>query len=110
MNIICLKNGAITSIYTDYWVNKPCSTCTYGMTTIHELTIEFNKKLYTFRKEYEYDLTDYCANNEYGANFIDVMTFFGKDFSNMTIEDFVDAIYKEIGFKLEGFKLEGKFK
>lgn len=100
MDIIRLKDGTITSIYTDYWVYKPCSTCTYGMTTIHEVTIEFNKKLYRFRKEYDYESTNYRASEE-GANFIDVMVFFGKDFSNMTIGNFIDSFYKEVGFKYE---------
>lgn len=101
MNIIKLKDGKITEIHTDYFTLKPCNTCTAGLETIHELCIKiykcvnstYEKNVYKFSKSYEYDTTGYRADyDDNGANFIDVVSLFNRDFSNITVKEFIQIL------------------
>ena len=104
MNIVKLKDGEITEIHTDYSTLKPCNTCTAGLTTIHEICMTIYKRVnstyeatvYEFSKSYEYDLTGYRADyDENGANFIDVVSLFNRDFSNTTVKEFIQLLNDE---------------
>ena len=38
---------------------------------------------------------------EKGANFVDIVSFFNRDFSEITVDEFIKSFCEEVGFKDE---------
>lgn len=101
---IKLKDGTLTGIFTDYTISKPCPTCTYGMTVIREIIFRIKQEVekdYKLEKENEYE--DNWETYDYGAgaNFVDIVSFFNRDFSEITVDEFIKSFCEEVGFKEE---------
>ena len=102
---IKLKDGTLIGIFTDYTISKPCPTCTYGMTVIREIIFRIKQEVekdYKLEKESEYE--DNWETYDYGAgaNFVDIVSFFNRDFSGITVDEFIKLFCEEVGFKEEG--------
>lgn len=101
---IKFKDGILIGLFTDYTTFKPCPTCTYGMTVTREIIFRIKRgsiKDYRFEKKSEYE--DNWESYDYGegANFIDIVSFFNRDFSKITVDEFIESFCKEVGFKEE---------
>lgn len=101
---IKFKDGILIGLFTDYSILKPCPTCTYGMTVIREIVFRIEQetvKDYKLEKESEYD--DNWESYDYGegANFVDIVSFFNRDLSKITVEEFIKSFCREAGFKEE---------
>ena len=99
-----LKDGILIGLFTDYTISKPCPTCTYGMTVIREIVFRIKQEVvkdYKLEKESEYE--DNWENYDYGkgANFVDIVSFFNRDFSEITVDEFIKSFCEEVGFKDE---------
>ena len=98
------KDGILIGLFTDYTISKPCPTCTYGMTVIREIVFRIKQEVvkdYKLEKESEYE--DNWENYDYGkgANFVDIVSFFNRDFSEITVDEFIKSFCEEVGFKDE---------
>ena len=98
------KDGTLIGLFTDYTISKPCPTCTYGMTVIREIVFRIKQEVvkdYKLDKESEYE--DNWENYDYGkgANFVDIVSFFNRDFSEITVDEFIKSFCEEVGFKDE---------
>ena len=98
------KDGTLIGLFTDYTISKPCPTCTYGMTVIREIVFRIKQEVvkdYKLEKESEYE--DNWENYDYGkgANFVDIVSFFNRDFSEITVDEFIKSFCEEVGFKDE---------
>ena len=96
------KDGILIGLFTDYTISKPCPTCTYGMVVIREIIFRIKQeaiKDYKLEKESEY--ADNWETYDYGegANFVDIVSFFNKDFSEITVDEFIKSFCEEVGFK-----------
>lgn len=101
---IKFKDGALVGLFTDYTISKPCPTCTYGMTVIREIIFRIEQetvKDYRLEKESEY--VDNWESYDYGegANFVDIVSFFNRDLSEITVDEFIKSFCEEVGFKEE---------
>lgn len=101
---IKLKDGTLIGLFTDYTISKPCPTCTYGMTVIREIIFRIKQEVekdYKFKKENEY--VDNWETYDYGegANFVNIVSFFNRDFSEITVDEFIKSFCEEVGFKKE---------
>lgn len=99
-----LKDGTLIGLFTDYTISKPCPTCTYGMTVIREIIFRIKQEVikdYKLGKENEYD--DNWESYDYGegANFVDIVSFFNRDLSEITVDEFIKSFCEEVGFKEE---------
>ena len=98
------KDGTLIGLFTDYTISKPCPTCTCGMTVIREIVFRIKQEVvkdYKLEKESEYE--DNWENYDYGkgANFVDIVSFFNRDFSEITVDEFIKSFCEEVGFKDE---------
>lgn len=99
---IKFKDGTLIGIFTDYVISKPCPTCSYGMTVIREIIFRINQetiKDYKLEKEDEYEDNWESYDFGAGANFVDIVSFFNRDFSEITVDEFIKSFCKEVGFK-----------
>ena len=99
-----LKDGILTGLFTDYTISKLCPTCTYGMTIIREIIFRIKQdvvKDYKLEKESKYDDNWESYDYEKGANFVDIVSFFNRDFSEITVDEFIKSFCEEVGFKDE---------
>ena len=99
-----LKDGILIGLFTDYTISKPCPTCTYGMTIIREIIFRIKQEVvkdYKLEKESEYEDNWESYDYEKGANFVDIVSFFNRDFSEITVDEFIKSFCKEVGFKDE---------
>ena len=99
-----LKDGILIGLFTDYTISKPCPTCTYGMTIIREIIFRIKQEVvkdYELERESEYE--DNWESYDYGkgANFVDIVSFFNRDFSEITVDEFIKSFCEEVGFKDE---------
>lgn len=99
-----LKDGTLIGLFTDHTISKPCPTCTYGMTVIREIVFRIKQEVvkdYKLEKESEY--VDNWESYDYGegANFVDIVSFFNRDFSEITVDEFIKSFCEEVGFKDE---------
>ena len=99
-----LKDGILIGLFTDYTISKPCPTCTYGMTIIREIIFRIKQEVvkdYKLERESEYK--DNWESYDYGkgANFVDIVSFFNRDFSEITVDEFIKSFCEEVGFKNE---------
>ena len=102
---IKFKDGTLIGLFTDYSISKPCPTCTFGMTVIHEIVFRIKQekvKDYKLEKESEYDDNWESYDYREGANFVDIVSFFSRDLSKITVEEFIKSFCREVGFKEEG--------
>lgn len=96
------KDGTLIGLFTDYTISKLCPTCTYGMVVIREIIFRIKQgviKDYKLEKESEYDDNWEIYDYEKGANFVDIVSFFNKDFSEITVDEFIKSFCEEVGFK-----------
>lgn len=101
---IKFKDGTLTGLFTDYTTFKPCPTCTYGMTITREVVFRIEQEVekdYRLEKESEYDNDWKSYDYEEGGNFVDIVSFFNKDFSEITVDEFIKSFCEEVGFKEE---------
>ena len=99
-----LKDGILIGLFTDYTISKPCPTCTYGMTIIREIIFRIKQEVvkdYKFERESEYEDNWGSYDYEKGANFVDIVSFFNRDFSEITVDEFIKSFCEEVGFKDE---------
>lgn len=99
---IKFKDGTLIGLFTEHTISKPCPTCTYGMTVIREIIFRIKQatvKDYKLEKESEYQ--DNWEKYDYGegANFVGIVSFFNKDFSEITVDEFIKSFCEEVGFK-----------
>ena len=96
------KDGTLIGLFTDYTISRLCHTCTYGMVVIREIIFRIKQgviKDYKLEKESEYDDNWETYDYEKGANFVDIVSFFNKDFSEITVDEFIKSFCEEVGFK-----------
>ena len=101
---IKFKDGTLIGLFTDYTISKPCPTCTYGMTVIREIIFRIRQKAvkdYKLEKQSEYDYNWESYDYVEGANFVDIVSFFNRDFSEITVNEFIKSFCEEVGFKEE---------
>lgn len=99
---IKFKDGTLIGLFTEHTISKPCPTCTYGMTVIREIIFRIKQatvKDYKLEKESEYQ--DNWEKYDYGegSNFVGIVSFFNKDFSEITVDEFIKSFCEEVGFK-----------
>lgn len=100
-----LKDGTLIGLFTDYIMSKPCPTCTYGMTVIREIVFRIKQetvKDYKLEKGSKYEDNWEIYDYGEGANFIDIVSFFNRDFSEITVDEFIKSFCEEVGFKKGG--------
>ena len=100
------KDGILIDIFTDYTISKPCPTCTYNMTIIRKIIFRIKQetvKDYKLEKESEYtgNWETYDYRERERANFVDIVSFFNKDFSEITVDEFIKSFCEEVGFMEE---------
>ena len=98
------KDGTLIGFFTDYTISKSCPTCTYGMTVIREIVFRIKQEVvkdYKLEKESEYEDNWKSYDYEKGANFVDIVSFFNRDFSEITVDEFIKSFCEEVGFKDE---------
>ena len=99
-----LKDGILIGLFTDYTVSKLCPTCTYGMTIILEIIFRIKQEVvkdYKLERKSEYEDNWESYDYEKGANFVDIVSFFNRDFSEITVDEFIKSFCEEVGFKDE---------
>ena len=99
-----LKDGILIGLFTDYTISKPCPTCTYGMTVIREIVFRIKQEVvkdYKLEKESEYEDNWESYDSAQGANLVDIVSFFNRDFSEITVDEFIKSFCEEVGFKDE---------
>ena len=52
-------------------------------------------------QESEYEDNWGSYDYEKGANFVDIVSFFNRDFSEITVDEFIKSFCEEVGFKDE---------
>ena len=98
------KDGTLIGLFTDYTISKPCPTCTYGMIVIREIVFRIKQEVvkdYKLETESEYEDNWESYDYEKGANFVDIVSFFNRDFSEITVDEFIKSFCEEVGFKDE---------
>ena len=96
------KDGTLIGLFTDYTISRLCPTCTYGMVVIREIIFRIKQgviKDYKLEKKSGYDDNWGIYDYEKGANFVDIVSFFNKDFSEITVDEFIKSFCEEVGFK-----------
>lgn len=74
------------------------------MTVIREIIFRIEQetvKDYKLEKISEYDDNWKVYDYGEGANFVDIVSFFNRDFSKITIDEFIKSFCEEVGFKEE---------
>ena len=98
------KDGTLIGLFTDYTISKPCPTCTCGMIVIREIVFRIKQEVvkdYKLEKKSKYDDNWESYDYEKGANFVDIVSFFNRDFSKITVDEFIKSFCEEVGFKDE---------
>lgn len=101
---IKFKDGTLIGLFTDYTILKPCPTCTYGMAVIREIIFRIKRETvrdYRLEKESEYEDNWESYDYKEGANFVDIVSFFNRDLSEITVDEFIKTFCEEVGFNDE---------